>query len=221
MGGESVWAWRPKQDISPLMKKIGGIRDEIVKSAGSVNPSHLLDAWQINGKFHTSKAYDFFRQKRDRVWWSRLVWAPVMTPRISYFLWLALLGRIQTKDRWKGDAVERTCPLCSIHHESLHHIFFSCEKHSLVWHKLCCWLGVSLPMELTPSARRLCTEFTGKGERGAMVFACFGATVYHLWRNRNLCLHGGASMDTDTLIRVIQRNVFEMLYSKFPSLVPV
>ncbi|GAB2272395.1 hypothetical protein Dimus_038974 [Dionaea muscipula] len=63
MGGESVWVRRPKRDISPLMKKIGGIRDEIVKSAGSANPSHLLDAWQINGKFHTSRAYDFFDKR--------------------------------------------------------------------------------------------------------------------------------------------------------------
>ncbi|GAB2298707.1 hypothetical protein Dimus_038540 [Dionaea muscipula] len=144
-----------------------------------------------------------------------------MTPRISYFLWLVMLGRIQTKDRWREDDVERTCPICNNHQESLHHIFFFCENHSLVWHRLYCWLGVSLPMELSPSARRLCTEFTGKVERGAAVIACFGDTVYHLWWNRNLCLYGGASKDTDNLVRIIQRNVFEMLYSKFLSLVPV
>ncbi|GAB2288887.1 hypothetical protein Dimus_038030 [Dionaea muscipula] len=220
MNNESVWTWNPIKDISPLMRKLIVIRGELEKHGGMGSIPQLFESWYKHGKVQVFNVYEYLRGTRRPVWWSRLVWASVLTPRISFFLWLALLGKLQTKDMWKGENLVKICPICKNYPENIDHIFFACVTHRQVWRMLCRWLGISMPQKFHDITKVLYIKYLGEGTQRAMVQACFGVAVYHLWRNRNVCLHEGVGKDSLVMARTIQRNVYEMIYSKYPHLVP-
>ncbi|GAB2283905.1 hypothetical protein Dimus_018389, partial [Dionaea muscipula] len=40
------------------------------------------------------------------------VWNHRVTPKLSFILWLALLGKLRTKDSLMGEITDKTCYLC-------------------------------------------------------------------------------------------------------------
>ncbi|KAI8567999.1 hypothetical protein RHMOL_Rhmol02G0164200 [Rhododendron molle] len=59
-------------------------------------------------------------------------------PRWAFIEWLALLGRLSTKDRlysW-GVVSDQRCVLCQVENESHEHLFFACAYSSAMWDSL-------------------------------------------------------------------------------------
>uniref|UniRef100_A0ACD5WF65 Uncharacterized protein n=1 Tax=Avena sativa TaxID=4498 RepID=A0ACD5WF65_AVESA len=90
------------------------------------------------GKRPTTK--DFYNLFSDRglVWApGRWVWRKIIPHRHRIFLWLALKGRLNTKDnmvvkKWCSDAGCDQCPVV----ESVEHITLHCRQADWVWDKL-------------------------------------------------------------------------------------
>ena len=79
------------------------------------------------------------------------VWKKLTPPKVEFFMWLALLGRLNTRQRLcdKGLLQEdqTICLLCSLQPESLDHILLLCSYSQQVWISLAAELGQSLQQQ--------------------------------------------------------------------------
>jgi len=59
--------------------------------------------------------------------WLRTKWFGAWSmPRYNFILWLAVLGRLKTKDRFCLASIDASCVLCCQEDETHSHLFFSC-----------------------------------------------------------------------------------------------
>jgi len=105
-------------------------------------------------------------------------------PRHSFIFWLALLGRMRTRDRLHFVNTNASCVFCPDHEESHNHLFFAWSWTSLLWSKVKSWLRPCRGMAIISSAIR------GLNIRGKNIFArmkkvCFSIVVYLIWEERN------------------------------------
>ena len=67
-----------------------------------------------------------------------MVWGKGCIPKLAFTLWLAVQGKLMTKDRlrkWGMQNVDLTCVLCG-GIESVDHLFFACTFAKSVWQKV-------------------------------------------------------------------------------------
>ncbi|XP_074297603.1 uncharacterized protein LOC141628345 [Silene latifolia] len=108
-------------------------------------------------------------------------------PKHSFIGWLAIQGRLLTKDRLVrfGVIQDATCDMCLNHAEDQSHLLYHCWFSSQCWAMLKVWLAVDLPgcgiLEWCSSWR--CRSLMKK----RIVCAAVLALVYQLWRVRNVC----------------------------------
>ncbi|XP_048637065.1 uncharacterized protein LOC125609588 [Brassica napus] len=89
-------------------------------------------------KFSSKRTWEQIRGNHHTCTWSKGVWFPQSTPKYSFFLWLALRGRLQTLDRMQQwiTGLDTTCVLCNDTQESCSHLFFECRYSEQVWKTL-------------------------------------------------------------------------------------
>lgn len=68
--------------------------------------------------------------------WSKVVWFKLTVPRFSFITWLAMKGRLPTKDRLRGWVltIPAVCVLCSNGIETHDHLFFASSYSKTIWH---------------------------------------------------------------------------------------
>lgn len=66
------------------------------------------------------------------------IWRAVAPPKVKYFFWVALHGRLWTAERRKrhGLQPDGTCALCDQHNETTDHLLCSCVFAREVWARL-------------------------------------------------------------------------------------
>uniref|UniRef100_A0A7C9CGM1 Reverse transcriptase zinc-binding domain-containing protein n=1 Tax=Opuntia streptacantha TaxID=393608 RepID=A0A7C9CGM1_OPUST len=78
-------------------------------------------------------------------------------PKVEFFLWLALLGKLNTKAMllYKGIRFEGSpnCPFCSAHIETLDHILMTC---SVSWRL---WCGVANDFGRVPEVKETFRQY--------------------------------------------------------------
>ena len=88
--------------------------------------------------YNTKTVWNDLRQRGNNVIWHDLVWFSNCTPKHSFIVWIAILGRLSTQDRlkkWYPDK-NMTCSLCENCFDSLNHLFFECSYSIKVWKEL-------------------------------------------------------------------------------------
>ena len=74
-----------------------------------------------------------------------LVWQKVAPPKVEFMAWLALLGKLNTKERLarKGMIpVElNNCTFCITHSEDIYHLLLSCQVSWSIWNSIAKDLG--------------------------------------------------------------------------------
>ncbi|KAH6781730.1 hypothetical protein C2S51_007023 [Perilla frutescens var. frutescens] len=95
-----LWRWKPHTRDSPLIKNLERVGNEIVeKNGGNVREAQgTIERWFKHGK-GTCAAYHWLRRKLERKCWQTFIWKSFVPQKYSFFLWLALRGRLATKDR--------------------------------------------------------------------------------------------------------------------------
>ncbi|GER28156.1 RNA-directed DNA polymerase (reversetranscriptase)-related family protein [Striga asiatica] len=73
------------------------------------------------------------KKQLRRMW--KVTWALKIKHKLKHFLWRVLHNAIPTSHNlWlRKCQSQQSCRLCGEDSESLEHIFFSCERASLVW----------------------------------------------------------------------------------------
>ncbi|GAB2284026.1 hypothetical protein Dimus_039637 [Dionaea muscipula] len=132
--GQSIWTWQPTKEASPLMKKLMNIRDSLLLAKGT-EPALLdyLSSILRAGRLHTKKLYDLLRPRQPKVSWGTTVWHHFTDPKISFVLWMAVRGRLRTRDNLRGDIPCRLFPLCEDCNETATHLFFLCRRPMMIW----------------------------------------------------------------------------------------
>lgn len=70
--------------------------------------------------------------------WYKHIWYSQCIPRHAFISWVAVKGRLKTKDRLAKwfNVPDLTCNLCHSDNESHSHLFFTCEYSRRLWERL-------------------------------------------------------------------------------------
>lgn len=101
--------------------------------AGADKVSWRFDANEFKERFYSESTWNYFRSKKDRVAWRRLVWFSQAVPRNSFMVWLAFRNRVSTGDRMRTWGITQGCTLCGEVNETRDHLYFACPLISCIF----------------------------------------------------------------------------------------
>jgi len=71
----------------------------------------------------------------------------IAPPKVEFFMWLALLGKLNTRQRLYDRGIlqedQSTCTFCTLQPESLDHVLMSCSYSQQIWRLLASEMGHS------------------------------------------------------------------------------
>lgn len=179
-----------------MFKNIQTLIDRIIKTSGSIHGAkQLLSSWYKNGRFSTSLAYDWLRVKHDRKPWMTLIWKSYVPPKYSFILWLAMRGRLNTKDIWFEQPEDISCVFSKRSKNSISHFLFQCTFVKSIWNKLRSWLNIRRPMNtLLSTVKWIKKEYRGALFKSKAMLLTFAVMVYTIWNYRNKTLFAGCCL---------------------------
>lgn len=202
--GRDVWLWFHSKDDHPLFKKLQLLRDKLITDTGSLHHAkQKLNSWNKNGKFCTSLVYDWMRIKIDKKPWMSLIWRSYIAPKFSFILWLAMRGKLNTKDHWLVEAQDNKCDFCKTVPETISHLYFNCSFVKAIWY--------------LSFVKRIKKDLGGAYIHSKAVTLAFAATVYTVWISRNRILFSGGSITTLEIVKMIKTLVMSIIHVISPS----
>jgi hypothetical protein len=140
------------------------------------------------GTYSCYESWNLLRLKFPVVDWLRVVWFPLTIARHSFILWLAVRDALTTKDKlcsW-GFTSSSLCLFCYGCQESKDHLFFECSFGCRIWRALMfdCFVD-DPPVQWDAVIHWFIERVRGKSLKTCLCKLCLGATVYHLWKQRN------------------------------------
>ncbi|KAL7161753.1 hypothetical protein ACSBR2_042265 [Camellia fascicularis] len=147
--------------------------------------SNDILSWTLtpDGQFSIHSVWNHWRAKHDNVAWYNLLWGPLVIPRVSFVVWIALHGKLNTGDRLKsfGLTDDFNCPFCQYHTENHSHLFFNCMFSLKVWNAIKVKCNVNWP-DIVPLAVK---ESKNKSLKSVIARLSLLCTIYHIWIERN------------------------------------
>jgi hypothetical protein len=109
----------------------------------------------------------------------KIIWKSKFPPRVAFFVWTAVLGKIITIDnlRKKNIIVTKWSCMCKKSGESIDHLLLHCEIDSEIWNMVCQLFGVTWVM---PGRLKECLG-SWREQRG-------NRTVLQTWGMAPLCV---------------------------------
>ena len=89
-------------------------------------------------EFSVKEVWGAISEDSPKVLWYDYVWFSQYIPRHTFILWVAIKGRLKTKDRiakW-FNIHDQLCHLCKSENESHNHLFFTCPYSRRLWERL-------------------------------------------------------------------------------------
>lgn len=168
--------------------------------------------WTLNasGSFSIKSAWQDLRSEGLEVHWFIMVWFSRHVPRWSFILWLALLGRLSTKDRLRtwGLLNDCSCVLCYCGYESHSHLFFDCPFSSLIWKAVKSKCDLVLPdCDLLAAVHWGSIHYKDNSMQSNVFKLCIAASVYYIWKERNGRVFQQVGHDTTSVERLVVEEV--------------
>jgi exonuclease III len=208
----SFWDTAASPSSSPLWKSILNLRDKLVGMVGGqTHTLSLMAHWSNSTGPFTAHAYEFLRFRSSPVRWRKVVWESWSMPRYNFILWLAVLGRLRTRDRLHFLQTDSSCVFCQVDEESHNHLFFGCNWTSTLWRLIKNWLHISRSMSSISSAIRGLHR-GGNNADGRMRRASLGILVYIIWEERNKRIFEGSCSTIASLFRKFQILFYTVLH---------
>jgi hypothetical protein len=181
------------------------VRDLILQHCGDseIECVSLISNWSISTGPFLAHVYDFFRSVGSTVSWNRVVWEQWSLPKYSFILWLAVIGKLRTRDRLWFIPSDPTCAFCRCEEESHAHLFFACSWTGCLWAKIKSWLRIGRRrLTLNKSLHGLNSKRSNLEFRMRRVSLTI--TVYLIWEERKKWVFYGKSRGVDTVFRSFQ-----------------
>lgn len=200
---DDILKWRWRKDDTHLVKKLIEIRDELMSREGSwAEVERQMASW-FGKPQGLLEAYKSFIPDAGKWPWKPVIWKPNILPKHRFAFWIFAHGKCLTKDR-QPYILDKSCGLCGIVDEDIHHVFFQCTAPTQLWIRLWNWLGVrGSPNSLGGLLRWLRRRFRGTGLRSKFCHVGVAATVYHIWNARNRAIFDGEKPEVDDIFRKI------------------
>uniref|UniRef100_A0A803P4D4 Reverse transcriptase zinc-binding domain-containing protein n=1 Tax=Cannabis sativa TaxID=3483 RepID=A0A803P4D4_CANSA len=177
---DSLWYWRKLVELKNELKN-------------QIDPAIF-----INNKYMIAVGYKVYNQADIHYHWSKHAWNRLSIPKHCFLVWIALLNRLQTKDRLLKYHIvsDDRCLFYHGNSATVEHLFFDCSFSQECIHLLEQWFGWK--MALTPLwglLQRL-DRVKGYKFRKRVIKAGIAALVYNIWLTRNDVLwnEGAASV---------------------------
>ncbi|KAG5525159.1 hypothetical protein RHGRI_031740 [Rhododendron griersonianum] len=139
-----------------------------------------------------------------------MVWHRWHIPRWSFIQWLALLGRLATKDRLRAWGLDNdtSCVLCQGGFESHSHLFFECSFTSIIWEVVKAKCGFVLPSrDLMDEIHWGLTHCKDCSIQSRLFKLCLAASVYYIWKERNGRIFQQIGYESTSVVRLILEEV--------------
>lgn len=95
--GADTSGWIPTPQDSVLLKILFALWNMLEDRLGQIAEANLRQ-WFVQAGV-TSAAYEWIRSKEPRKLWHKFIWKSFIPPKFSFNLWLAIQGRLTTRDR--------------------------------------------------------------------------------------------------------------------------
>lgn len=175
---------------------------------------------RVSGSFdHSFSSKETWEQLRPHsalVPWCKAVWFKEAVPRYSFITWLALQGRLPTKDRLRGWGLNVTadCVLCSAGTETHDHLFFKCAYSSAVWEAFAARVWPSPPSGIVPISNWILQVRSQLPSLATIVIKLiFQAACYLIWRERNARIFSNVSSSVTATQAALDRSLRDRLLS--------
>lgn len=211
------WSWSPHPKDSALFKNLHALMSSIrTTNLFDIDKTiNLFQDWFCRGE-GTSDAYNWLRDKGQKKLWHNYIWRPFIPPKFSFITWLAVLGRLPTRDRLNFLNISQTCPLCSTGLESSKHLFFECRITSSIWNNIKLWLGIRVGNSTILSTIKWCKRSrTGAAIKNKARRCALTAIVYFIWKARNLLVFEGKTFDPGDVERRVKVHIYTSLFSLY------
>ena len=218
--GDPFWEYIPAKQDSQILRHLAQIRGRIISEEGSQQAAlDRMQQWITLEKFNVKASYEFFRPKGMKAYWTKVVWHRSIMPKHSFILWLSLQERLLTRDKMIDQIEDTSCVLCGDPIESVSHLFFHCRTANQIWADIKGWLGFSRALTTHKAAAKwIIKEARGTGAQAVAKKLGFAATVYCIWKARNLKIFEGKVPQIPSIIRDIKIQVYRGLHGSFPNI---
>ncbi|XP_010666427.1 uncharacterized protein LOC104883582 [Beta vulgaris subsp. vulgaris] len=168
-------------------------------------------------EYTVKQGYNWLRGDQDTVRWKHWVWNPINIPKHSFIAWLAMLGRLRTREKLQqaGICQDASCLLCQQGQDSCAHLFFQCHFSQEVCKGIMNWLHLRMSAQesIYHHWRKWRRKFRSKVQQ-QVAYACLAATVYHIWRARNNALWEASVWRLVVVVKKIQLDICIRVKSK-------
>ena len=210
LGGRSVWEVTAQRTASPMWKAIVSTRDKLMEKFGNAEQVVCsMENWGSAKFFHS--AYCSLRPLGVKANWVRVVWESWALPKHSFMLWLAIKGRLRTKDRLIFPLEDPDCSLCRDAIESHEHLFFECSWTSALWALVRNWLDITKALSTLHSATKY-FAVRSKHLKVRMRRVSLSVLIYLIWEERNRRLFDRLDCQIDQIFRRFQLVFYMILF---------
>ena len=140
------------------------------------------------------------------------VWKKLAPPKVE-FLWLALLGKLNTRQRLCDKGIlkedQSICPFCALHPESIDHILLSCSFSQQVWLSISTELGK--PLTVSASFKEHYERWMAISWRRGMSkkvwISTFFAVDWNIWLTTNEIIFQNKVFNHEVICQNIKRKM--------------
>ncbi|GJV56857.1 RNA-directed DNA polymerase, eukaryota, reverse transcriptase zinc-binding domain protein [Tanacetum coccineum] len=213
--GSSVFLWHDKWWGPDLITKF--IPLEVIRNAGFDSKMKVKDMVH-KGKFlWCTKDQKYVSNYTNRVWydwkienakvdWHKVIWFSNCTPKHSFIMWIAILGRLTTQERLQKWYPEKqmSCTFCGTCPDSTNHLFFECSYLRTVWSEM----KKKAEFNSIPDKWEEIVAFMTKAKHKRSIKSLLrritlAACVYFIWCERNKRFFTGEKRCSKVLIEEI------------------
>ncbi|XP_074265761.1 uncharacterized protein LOC141588205 [Silene latifolia] len=173
--------YKPTTTTSWTWRKICHVKDQF-------KDGYVGGNWCRNqGRYTVADGYSWLQPEAPKVTWYPLIWNASVVPKHAYIGWLAMQGRLLTKDRLGSFGIQNDgqCEICQAHLENHTHMLYLCCYSQHCWSLLWEWLDYKFPLiGLCDWFRRWRCKTLIKKQ---IIAAAIVGLIYHIWFARNIC----------------------------------
>jgi hypothetical protein len=189
-------------------------------------PDRFVWKWSATGNYTASSAYRAFFIGMASLPGAQLIWKAIVPPKVKFFFWLALHGRLWTAERRRRHGLQQdgTCVLCDQSEETTNHLLCSCTVTRELWVRLLSPAGF---LHLAPLQGSTLVDWwlqarVGMPADGRRAFDSLTlVTSWILWKERNKRTFEGLARSTAQLFRAVTDELEEYVAAGYHGLTPL
>ena len=140
------------------------------------------------------------------------IWQPKVPPRVSFFIWVAALGKILTAEnlRKRHIILVSWCCLCKVDGETIDHLLLHCPFSCEVWDMIFALFGVQWVMPGKILDLLACWQGCFGRHKHNVIWKCIPhCLMWCLWQERNSRQFEGCERSPTDLKNIVLNTLFE------------